>query len=176
MVARFQQHRGHEFLVRAFKNLKNKNIKLILTGRGEYKENIEKLVDNLGLNDDVIFTGYIKNELPSLLRSLDVFVLLEEGSDGTCRAILEAMASGLPIVSVEKGAIKESVVNGVNGFLISAKEDVKSLTEKLKILIENKNLREKFGENSRKIAEEKFAKDKKLKEFLNFYLNIAWLT
>ncbi len=174
MVARFQSHRGHEFLVKAFKEIfnKNKNVRLILTGRGEYKQHIENLVRDLNLSNYVIFTGYLKDELPILLRSLDIFVLLEEGSDGTCRAILEAMSSGLPIVSVKKGAIKDTVKENINGFLINSKKNIKELAEKLDILIKNEDLRKKFKKNSRKIIIENFTKEKKLNEFINFYEKI----
>ncbi len=174
MVARFQHHRGHEYLVKAFKKISNiNNVKLILTGRGEYKPNIEKLVNELQLENKVIFTGYLKEELPELLRSLDIFVLLEEGTDGTCRAILEAMATGLPVVSVKKGAIKDTVVDNQNGFLINSKNNIDKLAERLKILINNKNLRKSFGEKSREIALEKFDKEKKLEEFFDFYKEVA---
>ena len=174
MVARFQKHRGHEYLVKAFKKISDTNkVKLILTGRGEYKSNIEKLVKELKLEDKVIFTGYLKEKLPDLLRSLDIFVLLEEGTDGTCRAILEAMATGLPIVSVKKGAIIDTVVNNKNGYLIDSKNNIEQLAEKLNILVKNKDLRKNFGEKSRKIVLEKFNKEKKLEEFFNFYKEIA---
>ncbi len=172
MVARFQKKRGHEFLVKAFKKLNKRNTTLILTGRGEYKGEIEALVKKLNIIDQVIFTGYIRERLPDLLRSLDIFVLLEEGSDGTCRAILEAMATGLPIVSVNKGAIKETVKNNINGFLINSKTNIDELCNKLKLLIDNKKLREKFGIKSREIIEKNFTKQNKLKEFYNFYKEI----
>ena len=169
MVARFQPHRGHEFLLRAFKELNSKEVVLVFTGKGEYLENIRKLTEQLNLREKVIFTGYIKDELPDLLRSLDIFVLLEEGSDGSCRAILEAMGCGLPVIGVNKGGMKEAIVNGKNGFIIPKKDDIGKLKEKLQNLIESSELRKKFGEVSRKIVEERFSKEKNLNRFLNFY-------
>ena len=169
MVARFQKRRAHSTLVKAFSQLDLSNKILVLTGKGEYMENIKKLVKELNIVDQVIFTGYIKDKLPVLLRSLDIFVLLEEGTDGSCRALLEAMAVGLPVIGVNKGGMKEAIIDGKNGFLISSKNSVNELKEKLKILCENRELREEFGKNSRKIVLEKFSKRKNLEKFLNFY-------
>ncbi len=175
MVARFQPHRGHKYLIDAFCKLKRNgcdNIKLILVGRGENLEILKKYVKDMHCSGDIIFTGYIGEELPYLLNSLDIFVLLQEGSDGSCRAVLEAMASGLPIVTVYKGALKETVRDSCNGFFIKDKTNVADLFLKLKQLIENKSLREKMGKNSIKLIEKNFSMEKQLKKYYEFYRKI----
>ncbi len=174
MVARFQPHRGHKYLIDAFIKLAKKfeNIRLILTGRGESLIPLKEYVKNLNLSDRIIFTGYIGEDLPELLRSLDIFVLLQEGSDGTCRAVLEAMATGLPIITVKRGALKETIVEEENGFFISDKRDVQQLVHKLQLLIESHEIRERMGRLSRIFAENDFSEDKQLEKYYKFYRRI----
>jgi glycosyltransferase involved in cell wall biosynthesis len=176
MVARFQPYRGHINLIKAYLKLisdGHKNVKLILVGRGEILESLRKYVKVKNLNQNIIFTGYIKNELPMLLNSLDIFVLLQEGSDGSCRAVLEAMAAGLPIVTVYKGALKDTIVDNYNGLFIDDKENVNVLYSKLKQLVKNKNLRITMKERSRELAEKKFSMEKQLKKYYEFYKEIV---
>jgi glycosyltransferase involved in cell wall biosynthesis len=174
MVARFQPHRGHKFLIDAFCKLLKEydNIRLILTGRGEILPELKKYVNILNISDKVIFTGYINKKLPELLNSLDIFVLLQEGSDGTCRAVLEAMATGLPIVTVKKGALKETIVDNKNGFFIDDKNNIEMLSEKLKILINNRELRYNTGQYSRQLVEENFSENIQLEKYYRFYKKI----
>ncbi len=176
MVARFQEKRGHKYLIEAFKKLIDsgcKDVKLILTGRGETVNNMKALCRRLNIWDSVVFTGYVKEQLPHLLQSLDIFVLLREGSDGTCRAILEGMSSGLPVVSVRRGAITDTVEEGVNGFLIESKENIEELYINLKKLVDNKKLREYMGRMSRSIIEKNFSMELQLKNYYDFYKEIT---
>jgi len=176
MVARFQEQRGHRYLIEAFKILREKgysNINLVLTGRGETLPEMKELCKKAGIEDFVIFTGYVKEELPLLLQSSDIFVLLKEGSDGTCRAVLEAISSGLPVVTVKKGALTDTIKENVNGFFIKEKEDVNALSTYLKELIDDKGLREYMGNMSRKIAENEFSMDKQLEKYYEFYTEIS---
>ena len=176
MVARFQEKRGHRYLIKAFKKLiesDRKNVRLILAGRGETVDEMKSICRKINIEKFVIFTGYIKDELPQLLQSLNIFVLLREGSDGTCRAVLEAMSSGLPVVSVKRGAIIDTVQEGVNGFLIESKENINQLYLHLKKLVDNKNLREYMGEKSRTIIEKNFSMELQLKNYYDFYKEIT---
>ncbi|OGH95159.1 MAG: hypothetical protein A2039_09710 [Candidatus Melainabacteria bacterium GWA2_34_9] len=70
-------------------------------------------------------------------------------------SILEAMSSGLPIISTPVGGTPEAVEDGVNGFLIQP-GDYKALAEKIDLLASNKELREQMGQESFRIAKEKF--------------------
>jgi len=175
MVARFQESRGHKYLIDAFQSLKRlgyNNIKLILVGRGEVLDSLKIYVKKLGIDSDVVWTGYVRENLPELLHGLDIFVLLNRGSDGSCRAILEAMASGLPVVGVRRGSFIDTIIEDKNGFFIYSKSNVPMLAEKLKILIDNKELRLKMGEESLKIVDSEFSKDKQVEKYLLFYKKI----
>lgn len=119
-VARLAARRGHELLIRGFALLGREwpSARLVLVGKGEERERIEILLAQLGLAERVILAGYRDADLPQLVAALDVFALMEAGSDESCRAALEAMAAGRPVVARRAGALPETVVDGATGLLV----------------------------------------------------------
>ena len=119
-VSRFAPNRGHELLLRAFQILLGRvpDACLLLVGKGERKERLEKLVHSLRLDGSVVFAGYRDGDLGEVLGALDCFVLPGAGSDESCRAALEAMAVGKPVVALPVGALPETVVDGETGRLV----------------------------------------------------------
>ena len=92
--------------------------RLLLVGKGERRDALEELVKRLGLERRVLFAGYRDADLPAVLGALDVFVLLGAGSDDSCRAALEAMAAGRPVLAARVGALPDAVVHGETGLLL----------------------------------------------------------
>ncbi len=98
-VARLKPGRNLVELLRAFIHAarENKNLTLLLVGDGEQKAELERIAqDNLDSNQ-VRFTGYLGEELPMAYHAADAYLQAEVGNDATCRAILEASASALPV-------------------------------------------------------------------------------
>jgi glycosyltransferase involved in cell wall biosynthesis len=107
------------------------------------------------LGDRYQLLGTVTGEKKTkLLRQASLFVL-PSYNEGLPIALLEALASGLPVVSTFVGGIPEVVKDGYNGFLIEA-GDIEALTEKLAVLYWKRDLREIMGRRSRKLAEEEF--------------------
>jgi L-malate glycosyltransferase len=119
-VARLSPRRGHQELIAGFRELLQRlpKARLLLAGKGESRPALEALVASLGLGDRVLFAGYRDRDLPDLLAALDCFVLMAAGSDETCRAVLEAMAIGCPVVARRVGALPETIVHGETGLLL----------------------------------------------------------
>ena len=119
-VARLAADRGHEALIEGFRLVLTKlgDARLLLVGKGERRDALEGLVKRLGLERRVFFAGYRDADLPAVLGALDVFVLMGAGSDESCRAALEAMAAGRPVLAARVGALPDAVVHGETGLLL----------------------------------------------------------
>lgn len=121
IVSRVKPDRRHAELVEAFRLVADRlpEARLLVVGRGEGLEELRLRVARLGLEREVVFAGYRTGaELGAAYRTLDVKVLLAEGNDGTCRALLEAMACGRPGVAYRFGAPAETIVDGATGLLV----------------------------------------------------------
>ncbi len=133
IVSRVKPDRGHAELVDAFRLVARRlpEARLVVFGRGEGLAALRELARARGLERAVLFGGYRTGpELAAAYRTLDVKVLLAEGNDGTCRALLEAMASGRPGVAYRFGAPAETIVDGVTGLLVE-QGDVAALASAL---------------------------------------------
>jgi glycosyltransferase involved in cell wall biosynthesis len=119
-VSRLAPNRGHELLLAGFRALLAElpDARLLLVGKGETRDRLEQLVVAMELGHRVIFTGYRDRDLPAVLAAADCFALMAAGSDESCRAALEAMAAGRPVVARRVGALPETVVHGETGLLV----------------------------------------------------------
>ncbi len=128
-------------------------IKLSIGGNGEI-DRLQTSVSDLRINQIVEYLGWISEEQrDDLLRKTNIFVLPSYG-EGMPMSILEAMAYSVPVVSTTVGGIPELVSDGETGFLIEP-GDLDTLYEKLKYLIQNEDVRKKFGEKARQIVASK---------------------
>jgi L-malate glycosyltransferase len=121
IVSRVKPDRRHAELVDAFRAVADRlpDARLVIVGRGEGVDDLRVRVAHRGLDREVIFAGYRTGAaLAAAYRTLDVKVLLAEGNDGTCRALLEAMASGRPGIAYRFGAPAEAIVDGTTGLLV----------------------------------------------------------
>ena len=133
VVTRIKAGRRLEELIDAFRGVVDRepDARLVVVGRGEGLEGLRVRVSHRGLRDEVLFAGYRSGpELAAAYRTFDVKVLLAEGNDGTCRALLEGMAAGRPGVAYRIGAPAEAIVDGVTGLLVE-QGDVGGLSDAL---------------------------------------------
>ena len=121
-VARMVPGRGHDVLLRAAVHLRDRlpGARVVLVGRGELRPTLEGLARDLALERAVVFAGYRGADLPATLAALDCVAFLGAGSEESCRAVLEAMAAGRPVVAARVGAVPEIVVDGETGWLVDA--------------------------------------------------------
>jgi L-malate glycosyltransferase len=121
IVSRVKPDRRHAELVDAFRIVADRlpEARLVVVGRGEGLDVLRVRVAHRGLDANVVFAGYRTGDaLAAAYRTLDAKVLLAEGNDGTCRALLEAMACGRPGVAYRFGAPAEAIVDGTTGLLV----------------------------------------------------------
>jgi len=159
-VARLAPRRGHELLIRAFQQLlpEYPHARLLLVGKGEARARLETLVSDLGLAREVLFAGYRDADLPAVLQALDAFALMGAGSDESCRAALEAMAAGRPVVGRRVGALPETVVHGVTGLLVDD-DRPESVAAALRVLVARPEQAAAMGRAGRERARTLFGSD-----------------
>jgi glycosyltransferase involved in cell wall biosynthesis len=156
-VARLAPARGHELLIGAFARLlaDRPRARLVLAGKGEARVALEALVARRGLAGQVIFAGYRDGDLPALLDALDVFTLMDAGSDETCRAALEAMAAGRPVVAPRVGALPDAIEHGVTGLLVERATE-EAMAAALAVLLDDPPRARAMGAAARGQALERF--------------------
>lgn len=159
-VARLAPRRGHELLIRGFQQLlpDYPQARLLLVGKGEARTRLETLVGHLGLAREVLFAGYRDADLPAVLQALDAFALMGAGSDESCRAALEAMAAGRPVVGRRVGALPETVVHGVTGLLVDD-DRPESVAAALRALVAQPERAAAMGRAGRERAQALFGPD-----------------
>jgi glycosyltransferase involved in cell wall biosynthesis len=116
-VARFHPVKDHGTLIRAFAGVcaKVDDTDLLLVGDGQLRPDLEGLVRSLGIEQRVLFCG-VRDDVPDLLAAADVFAL-SSLSEAASITLLEAMASGAPVVVTEVGGNPEIVRQGIDGFM-----------------------------------------------------------
>ena len=102
----------------------------------------------------MIFAGYREADYADVLRAIDVFTFLVPGSDGSCRALLEAHACGIPAVTSRRGALPEIVADGETGLLVD--EDPEALCAAWQELLTDSERRARMGRSARQRAERCF--------------------
>ena len=175
-VARFQRYRRTEVLLKAVKLLTGEvpTIKGLLVGRSsQMEQSVIKPMKGLGLGEHVILAGYRTEDYFDTVASMDIFVFLMAGSDGTGRALREAMALGKPVVVAKRGMLPEMVEDGVTGMVVE--DTPEHLAGALARLIRDKDLRVGMGEAAREKARRDFRLDKQAEEVEGFYERILRL-
>jgi glycosyltransferase involved in cell wall biosynthesis len=118
-VSRLTPVKGHNFLIEAFYRIRDKlqNSQLVIVGEGRAKADLEKQVERLGLQESVHFLGY-RTDIAEVLKSFDIFVLPSIGEEGLPKAMLEAMAAGVPVIGTNISGIPEILADGKYGRLV----------------------------------------------------------
>lgn len=168
-ASRITDRKGLNYLIEAVAILAKKypQIKLKIMGDGNARENLEKLVLEFGIENNAEFLGRIsREETTPRYQEASVFVL-PSLNEGMSNAMLEALASGLPIVATDTGGTAELVTDGENGYIIKMK-DATDIAEKIEKLINDPALRKKMGAASRARAE-KMSWQKVAEEYYNLY-------
>jgi len=165
---------GVEYFVRSAKMVVKKfpKVTFIIGGDGFLRHHLQELTGNLGLSDNIIFTGWISQKaLPLYFSACDVFVI-PSIIEAFGLVTVEAMACGKPVVGTNVGGIPDTIENAKNGYLVPPR-DPQGLAEKILLLLENPALSERMGIEGRRMAEEKFDIDRRIARILNIYRELA---
>ena len=171
-VGRMDYWKNQRILIEILPDLKkiSPQIKLILVGGGEEEGNLKKSAIKKGVKNDVIFLGQ-RSDVNQILKAFDIFVF-PSLTEGLPLVVIEAMATGLPIVASHVGGIPELVVNGETGFLVSptSKEEIKETIIKL---LNNPELRKEMGQIARKRFETHFSLPQMVQKYIEVYEEVV---
>ncbi len=130
-----------------------------------YKQYLMDMVREFGLEKNVIFTGF-RNDVPDIMREIDIFVIASKKPDPCPTSLLQAMASGTAVIATNFGGPAEIIKEGVDGLLYTAC-DYHELAEKMLQLIENSDKRTQFSEKALMKIKERFNSKDYLKKIKN---------
>jgi glycosyltransferase involved in cell wall biosynthesis len=170
-VTRFEPQKAiHDFLV-AVSYVKKiyPDIKVVIAGDGPLRREIEKLINDLKLNDNITLLGW-RNDVPEILAVLDIFCQSSLW-EGCPMVLLEAMAVGKPIIATNVGGVKEIVEDDNTGILVPP-ADPKAMADAIVKLINNKEKAIEMGMSGRRRVESFFNMDSMLAQYEKLYQDL----
>ncbi len=170
-AGRLTKQKGQGHLVEVAKTLKEKGVrfKLLIAGSGEEEEKLKAQVSAYGLQENVIFLGFVKH-MEGFMKTLDVFVLTSVW-EGFGYVLVEAMAAEKPVIAFDMTSNPEIVSDQETGFLVPYPNET-FFANKIIALNSSPELREKLGKNGRKKVEKKFQLNQIIQE-IEAYLKLV---
>ncbi len=155
IIARLSSVKGHIYLIKAMAEVVKEfpDARLFIFGQGKIKYELVHLVEKLKINEKVFFLPAVSNT-SEVLREIDIFVM-PSIQEGLGLSILEAQASGLPVVASDVGGIPTIVKHDVSGLLFKSR-DVESLSGAILRLMEDRQLAMRLGQKGRRDVERLF--------------------
>ena len=172
-VARLVPIKNVPLLVEAIARVRERvpNVHLLIVGDGPERSAVRALVGELGLVDCVTFTGHVPHrDTPACYRTADVFALSSD-FDNSPNAMLEAMASGLPVVATEAGGIREFL--GAGGGLVVPRGDAAALAKALERYLTDAAWARAVGAHNRRIASADFSWPASARQLLAVYERVV---
>jgi len=171
IVARVQAHRRFELLIEAHSRVVAEfpNLRLVVIGRGtQIQQLLLDPVQQRGLGGSVLTTGYLAGEdYPAALCALDACLFLVPGSDGTCRALREQIAMGLPALVTPRPPLPDIIEEGSSGFVVQ--ESVEGLADGLRRLVADAELRARLSAGALDAARRRFDLRRQAAAVTSFY-------
>jgi len=143
--------------------------RFLVAGEGPDRPKLEVLIDQLDIRSKVTLLGR-SDDMPSIYASFDIMVSSSR-QEGLPIAILEGMASSLPIVATAVGAVPTVVHNGVTGSLVPS-EDPEALSFAILSLLQDPILRQRYGSAGRQLITDEFSADRMTADYLHLYENV----
>ena len=165
---RLSMEKGIYNLLKAMLNIKDR--KLFVAGDGPEKDNIEKFINENNMEDRVKLLGFLdSNKIKDYVRKARVVIVPSICRENCPYSVLETLAIGRPIIGSNLGGIPELVKDGEYGYIYN---NIEELTEKIKKLLDDKDLSEKMGKNAKNDAEKEFSKDAYYNKIIKIYKGV----
>jgi len=169
IVATLRSWKGHLYLIDALARLGRDDVRLLIVGDGPYREVISARIREVGLSNRVTLAGEQRN--PELwLRALDLFCLPSYANEGVPQALMQAMLTGLPVISTPVGSIIEIIKDGLTGLIVPP-QDAPALAECIARLLADRALAERLGVAARTEAVARFGFDRMISRMETLFQN-----
>ncbi len=172
MIGRLETVKGPEYFIEAVPQVMEKfpEAEFLIVGEGSLKHSLESRCRELNISDRVTFTGW-REDIPELLKILDV-VVLPSLNEAVGRILIEAGASGKPVVAAKVGGIPEVVRDGETGLLFPPM-DIDALAKALSSLLENEKKKQEMGEAAKMWVDDKFSANRMVSKFGSLYKEVG---
>ena len=167
IVATLRSWKGHRYLLQALPE----GARLVIVGDGPQRQALEARAAELGIGARVTFAGNQRDVVP-WMQALDVFALPSYANEGVPQALLQAMLVGLPCVTTHVGSMAELAVDGTTALVVPP-QDSAALSQALKRLIEDSELRGRLGAAARKHCSENHSSERMLDRMEAVYREAA---
>jgi len=142
---------------------------LVLAGDGAHRQNLQELARKLGIESHVTFTGIVQDPLADgLYAASDVVCQMSRWEEVFGLVIVEAMATGKPVIATRAGGIPELIRHGVTGFLVD-RRDTSDMAAKILQLLRDPEMRCRMGQAGRQVAAEKFSHHSNVAQLIRLY-------
>ena len=170
-IGRLVEEKDYPVLLKAAASLNRQgyNLRVLFAGDGPERNRLKSISSELGLAGRAVFLG-TRHDIPGLLNAADVFCL-SSYTEGSPMSIIEAMASGLPVVATSCGGVAELVNDGQTGYLIPVK-DHQALATAMARLVNDSSLVSNLGANARKIQMKNFSISAMADAYLAIYRQV----
>ncbi|MCX7661667.1 MAG: glycosyltransferase family 4 protein, partial [Candidatus Omnitrophica bacterium] len=168
MIGRLEPIKGVDYFIATAKLIlkEPQNVRFLLIGEGSLRERLEKEVIISGFKDKIIFTGW-RDDVYKFFSLINILVL-PSLNEAVGLVLLEAQARGIPVVATRVGGIPEFVRDGENGILVPPR-NVEKLTQAIKRLLKDKELREIMGKEGRNFVKDRFSPQITLERIRKLY-------
>ncbi|MFC1926561.1 glycosyltransferase family 4 protein [Chloroflexota bacterium] len=143
-AGRLSKVKGCQYLIKAVPHINIPGIKVLIAGDGAERAELEKLAEDLNIKDKITFLGYF-NKMSNFYHIIDILVVPSR-FESFGIVVIEAQASGIPVVASDVGALNELIEDGENGLLFDFANE-RDLAEKVELIEKGKDLREKLIKN-----------------------------
>ena len=181
VVARLDESKGVQDVIKAFSLIQNSNTRLHIVGDGKHKPELIKLANKLKLKTKVKFINNFKADNPrqvvieemqySDVVLLTSFIAPNGAKEGTPVVLMEAQACGKPCIATDHAGIPEVVINNKTGF-ITNERNVDLIADRMKLLYEDLTLRTEMGQNAILHIQKEYNQDVQIQRLFNVYNNL----
>lgn len=174
-IGNFRWRKGIDILASAYSMLEEQDVELTITGFSGYgmdKEKIEDLINKLKPKNEVKLLNRVPYEkVPGLYSKADIFIQPYRYPEPIGRTLLEALESGVCVITTGNDYYSPIIKNMDDGVLIYPCT-AETLSEKMQMLIDNPPLRRKLGSNGKERVEEICSPEKVIKQYINIYMKL----